>query len=226
MIFIIPALNEENTLPFLLRRLFSLFPNAEVVVVDDASEDETARLAATEGATVLRLPFRLGYWGALQAGLLYGYRQGHEIFITMDADGQHPPEETLNILKVLEESSADIIIGACPERGNMLKKMAWSFFRILTGLKVKDLTSGFRAYRRPAVKILIDVDFLVLDNADLASLIVLHQQGLNIIEVPVKMKDRSLGKSKIFASPIKILRYLLFSFILSISKRKFAPWKL
>ena len=220
MIFVIPALNEEKTLPPLLRNLFSLFPTAEVVVVDDASQDKTAQRAYAEGATVLRLPFRLGYWGALQTGLLYGYRRGYEIFLTLDADGQHPPEEALNILRALEKTGASVVVGSCPERGNISKKIAWAFFRFLTGLKVIDLTSGFRAYRRQAVEILIDLDFLVLDNADLASLIVLHQRGFNIVEVPVKMKARNVGASKIFASPTKILRYLIFSFILSVSKRK------
>jgi hypothetical protein len=138
----------------------------------------------------------------------------------MDADGQHLPEEVGRLLEPVARGEAEVAVGACPGRAGAAKKVAWSFFRWLTGLPVRDLTSGFRAYGPRAVELLTAEDLLVFDNADLASLLLLHRAGLTISEVPVKMHTRRQGVSKLFSSPRQILHYLLVSMVLSLSKRK------
>jgi glycosyltransferase involved in cell wall biosynthesis len=217
---IIPAHNEENTISNVLVKLKNNLPYLDILVVNDSSSDNTVKKVKELKCKLLDLPIHLGYWGALQSGLLYAFYEEYNYVITMDADGQHLPKEIPILLKAIEDKSADVVIGACLERGNILKKIAWTIFRQLTGLKIWDLTSGFRAYSKRAISLLIHEDLAVFDNADLASLIVLSQAGLKIKEVPVEMAQRDAGDSKLFSSPLKILKYLASSFILSISKRK------
>ncbi len=219
IVLVIPAHNEEKTIGAVVSRCRQVLPEAEVVVVDDASTDETARRAHRAGALVLPLPLRMGYWGALQTGLLYGFRRGCSYLVTLDADGQHPPEEIEKLLAPLEKGEAEVVIGACPARGGPSKKLAWRFFRLLTGIAVEDLTSGFRAYHRRALALLVSEELLVFDNADLATLFLLRHHGLRLREVPVTMSPRQAGESKLFASPRGVIRYLLASLVLSLSKR-------
>ena len=218
VLFVMPALNEEAHIGKVIREIQKIEVNADVVVINDASTDRTKELAKEMGAFVISLPVRLGYWRALQTGLLYGYHEGYQFFITIDADGQHPPSEIPLVKGPLVDKEADVVIGSCPERGNLQKKLAWSFFRFITGLQIKDLTSGFRGYSRRAVEVLIDVDLTIFDNADIVSLLILKKLGFNIKEVPVKMKGRS-GRSRIFHSPFAIMRYLMLSTLISLSKR-------
>ncbi len=219
VILVIPAHNEEETIAQVVTRCRRVLPQAEVVVVNDASTDQTAKKASCAGARVLSLPLRMGYWGALQTGLLYGFRRGCSFLVTLDADGQHPPEEIPKLLRPLEKDQAEVVIGACPARGGASKKLAWRFFRLLTGIEVEDLTSGFRAYNQQALALLISEELLVFDNADLATLFLLKRHGLRLREVPVVMSSRQAGESKLFSSPRGVLRYLLASLVLSLSKR-------
>ncbi len=219
-IFIIPALNEEKTIGHVVAELKRLFVPAQILVVNDASTDRTPEKAAENGAEVISLPLRLGYWGAIQTGLLYGYRKGFKYFVTLDADGQHLPKEATKILKPLYEKRAEVVVGSFLKRGTLSKKMAWSFFRKLTGITLKDLTSGFRAYSRRAVAILIDPDFLVVDNPDLLILLALKEKNMSFLEVEVEMRPRLEGSSKLFFSTFKILDYMILSSILALSKRK------
>ncbi len=224
VLIIIPAYNEEDTVGEVVKKTKEIVLKAEleaeIVVVNDGSEDNTSLAAKKAGAEVIDLITNLGYWGALQTGMLYGYEKGFEYFVTMDADGQHLPEEIPKLLKPLMNESVDVVIGSCIERGGISKKIAWTFFRYLTGLKIKDLTSGFRAYNRNAVRVLIDYHYTIFDNADLASLLILAKNKCKMSEVVVKIKDRFKGESKLFSSPFKILKYMFYSFIISLSLRK------
>jgi glycosyltransferase involved in cell wall biosynthesis len=228
LIIIIPAYNEAKSISSVIKEVKKVIPqvqiSASIVVIDDGSTDQTFKVAKREGVTVLRHIINLGYWGALQTGMLYGYHKGAEYFITLDADGQHLPEEIPKILTPLLKKEADVVIGSCIERGGFSKKLAWTFFRFLTGLKIKDLTSGFRAYNLKAVKLLIDYHYTIFDNADLASLLLLTESGCKIKEVSVQFGERLEGNSKLFSSPFKILKYLIYSVVISISqKRKRRP---
>ena len=220
---IVPAYNEAKSIADVLKGIkevcSQLSQEALIIVVDDGSEDETSKIACKHGVTVLRHIVNLGYWSAIQTGMLFAYYSGASYFITIDADGQHPPDQIPVLLSPLLKTEADVLIGSCIERGGISKKLAWAFFRLLTGLKIKDLTSGFRAYNRKAVKLLQNYHYTIFDNADLASLLLLTRNGFKIKEVPVKIKHRVAGESKLFSSPLKIFRYLIYSFIISISQR-------
>jgi len=118
-------------------------------VIDDASTDETQKVARAAGATVLPLPFSLGAWGAIQTGLRYASKHGFNTALTMDADGQHEADSIQALLAPLASQQCDVVVGAYPQRGSLLRRIAWTFFRKVSGIALEDLTSGLRAYNRP-----------------------------------------------------------------------------
>ena len=130
-------------------------PNGVVVVVDDASTDSTILRAASQGACVLPLADQLGAWGAMQAGLRYAAEKRCARVVTLDADGQHLPAEIPKLLSAMDQTGANVVIGACAFRGSRLRRFAWRMMRGVSGISAEDLTSGFRLYDRQAVDILV-----------------------------------------------------------------------
>jgi glycosyltransferase involved in cell wall biosynthesis len=103
VLVIIPAHNEADNLPHVLPAVREVAPAADILVVDDYSIDATGAVAAQLGATVVRLPNNLGYGGAVQAGFRFGARFGYDYGITMDADGQHRPEDIPKLIESILE---------------------------------------------------------------------------------------------------------------------------
>jgi glycosyltransferase involved in cell wall biosynthesis len=194
-IALIPAHNEEATVGIIVAQVLELW-NYPVVVIDDCSTDATAQAARNAGATVLPLTLQLGAWGAIQTGLRYALRQGYRTAITLDADGQHEPEDIGTLLQPLVAGQADVVIGAFPERASRARRIAWSYFRWLTGLKLEDITSGFRAYNHAAMIVLASYEASLLDYQDVGVLLILRRKGLRTVEVPVAMQPRALGASR------------------------------
>jgi hypothetical protein len=106
-----------------------------------------------------------------------------------------------------------MVIGSCTERGSHARKIAWRFFRGMTGLEIEDLTSGFRAYDLPAMTILASGKATLLEYQDIGVLLLLVHSGLRIQEVQVPMQLRLSGSSKIFSSWFKVAEYLLLNLI-------------
>lgn len=205
---LIPARDEANSIGQVIAdtRNHYLGP---LVVIDDGSLDGTPEVAVAAGALVLRLPLRLGAWGAMQTGLRYAQRQGWELAVTLDADGQHDPADIVTLLAPIREGRADVVIGACPPRVSWARRLAWGYFRALSGIGLEDLTSGFRAYNRAAIARLVLPDATLLDYQDIGVLLILRRQGLRICEVPVAMRQRSHGKSRVFNSWWTVASYML-----------------
>jgi glycosyltransferase involved in cell wall biosynthesis len=191
-----------------------------VIVVDDAGTDDTGKLARAHGALVLRMPLQVGAWGATQTGIRFALQQGSRMVITMDGDGQHLPEAASSLLDTLCRGAADVVIGADIARADMGRRVAWSLFRTLTGLSVSDPTSGFRAYNEKALQVLETPQATLLEYQDIGVLSVLQHAGCRISEIPVQMKSRQHGKSRIFYSWLAIAYYLAYTGVLSFSKRK------
>lgn len=212
---VIPARNEADSIATVLAALRTL--GARVIVVDDASTDATRTVAEAAGAEVLTLAFRLGAWGAMQAGMRYCHARGAERVITLDADGQHEPAHIAELLTPLQAGQADVVIGSHPERVSRLRRLAWQYFRWLTRLDIHDLTSGFRAYNRPALEILVGRSATLLDYQDVGVLMLLRSRGLHITEVPVIMAPRQKGSSRVFSSWWVVFRYMLESTVLCIA---------
>lgn len=214
---VIPALNEEIALPAVLKGL-SLLDAAEVIVVDDFSDDSTASIARELGATVLALPDSLGAWGATQAGLRYAHEKQYPLVVCMDADGQHQPEDIAKLLDEHLKSGANIVIGSCVFRGSALRRIAWWVLRRFSGLQLNDLTSGFRLYDSWAQAVVVDAKASLLDYQDIGLLLMVSMAGLKITEVPVNMLPRQTGGSRVFRDWTSVIYYMTYSSLLGISK--------
>ena len=217
-VVIIPAHDEAEDIGFVIREI-NKYTNFPVVVIDDASTDNTIEIARQAGATVIPLAVQLGAWGATQAGLRYALKNKYAYAITMDADGQHLPESLPALLQPIINKEADISIGACTQRGSRGRKIAWSLLKRVSGLKLEDLTSGFRVYDRRALRRLSRWQATLLEYQDVGVLVMLQASGLVIKDVEVKMLPRRHGKSRIFYSWSSVFYYMSYTLLLSITKR-------
>lgn len=146
---ILPARNEASNLPRVLDALASRFPEAERIVVDDGSTDDTASIAKAHGAVVVHHPYGMGNGAAVKSG---ARAARGEIFVFMDADGQHDPEDVERLLDRLAKGF-DMVVGArnAGSQASVGRLAANTFYNRLaswvTGHRIHDLTSGFRAVR-------------------------------------------------------------------------------
>lgn len=216
---VIPALNEADSIGKVISSLRAQC-NYPVVVVDDSSEDDTARIALRAGAQVLPLAARLGAWGATQTGIRYLLQQGFDIVVTLDADGQHEPDSLPALLGPVIQGRADVAIGTCPERVSRLRLVAWMMMKITSGLRMEDITSGLRVYNRRALLELADPRATMLDYQDVGVLLRLQAAGLTLLDVPVQMQSRCGGSSRVFHSWLVVCRYMLQTLVLGLSKRR------
>jgi glycosyltransferase involved in cell wall biosynthesis len=213
---LIPAWNEETTVADVVHRILQV-GLYDVIVINDASTDQTADYATEAGATVLSLTVNLGAWGATQTGIRFALKKGYHQIVTMDADGQHLSSAISSLLEPITMGQSDVVIGSCTERGSYARKIAWRFFRVMTGLDIEDLTSGFRAYDLPAMKMLASKKATLLQYQDIGVLLLLMHSGLRIQEIQVPMRPRISGSSKIFSSWFKVAEYLLLNMVLCTS---------
>ena len=218
-IVLIPAYNEGEVVACVIeevRRQCS-YP---IVVIDDASTDDTILKAQGAGATVIPMAVQLGAWGAIQTGLRYAQRHGFTTAITMDADGQHDAAFIGCLLTPVTQGGANISIGACTRRGSFLRKAAWVMMKKTSGLSLEDITSGFRVYDRKAIRELASWRATLLDYQDIGVLLLLQSKGLKIVDVEVTMQPRLNGHSRIFHSWIMVIYYMSHTLLLGLTKRK------
>ena len=146
---VLPAKNESNSLKTLIPQLKSIAPEAEILVINDGSTDDTATVASDAGAKVITRPYSQGNGAAIKTG---ARNATGEIIIFMDADGQHDPEDIPVLLDKLNQGY-DMVVGArnASTHASMSKRFANSFYNrlatIMTGHKIEDLTCGYRAVR-------------------------------------------------------------------------------
>lgn len=214
---VIPARNEEQTIRAVVNKVTAL--GLDTVVVDDASEDNTAREARDAGAKVLSSPINLGAWIATQTGLRYAVNRDYRYAVTLDADGQHEPGDIPALLRPYSrQSPPNVVIGSCAARGSRLRKIAWSLFKTIGFLTVVDLTSGFRCYDRRALSLLVSRQATLLDYQDVGVLLLLKEAGLTVGEVQVAMAPRKAGGSRIFRSWGRVAYYMVYSTVLCLTK--------
>ena len=215
---VIPVYNESSTIAGLVRYVADAGVS-EVVVVDDHSQDGSGALALSMGATVIRMPLNIGAWGATQAGLIYASRRNADCVVTLDGDGQHKPDDIRALVDPIVTARANYVIGCFHQRGTGLERLGRIILRIISGLTVEDLTSGFRAYDPRAVKILLGPSTYHFDYQDVGVLLLLEAKGLKKEEVKIVMLDRTDGKSRIFGTWPRIFHYIVSTILLVISKR-------
>ena len=215
-LIVIPAKDEAVTIGKVVADVIAL-GYADVLVVDDASSDNTGFVARQAGARSIRAPLPQGAWGAMQTGMRYAVRHNFSSVITMDADGQHQPQEIASLMRAARD--ADVVIGACPARGSRSRKLAWSLFRRLTGFSLEDLTSGFRLYNARACSVLAGESATLIDYQDMGVLLLLRRAGIRFAEVEVQMSEREDGISRIFYSWWAVVKYMVETTVLCVAHR-------
>ncbi len=216
-LIVIPALNEESSIQSVIEKLHSDGLH-NILVVNDFSTDNTAKIVSDNNVELINLPLQLGAWGATQTGIRYALKNGYKYVITMDADGQHLSSGTKSLKKHIAKTGANVVIGTYTQRLSRPKRVAWWFFKAITHLKIEDLTSGFRIYDRKAMRILSSSAASLLDYQDVGVLLLLTKANMQISEIEVPMINRENGKSKIFYSWWMVLKYMVQTTTLCIAK--------
>ena len=225
VLIIIPAHNEEESLPGTLAEVRAKAPTVDILIVNDGSRDDTAKVARAAGVPVVTHPVNLGVGGALQTGFRYAMEKGYEIGVQLDADGQHDPAYLGVLLEPVLAGKADVSIGSryveqTGYRAPLNRRLGMLFFSGIVHLALKqritDTTSGFRAYNR-AVMAVCQHDF-PKDFPDAPLLIALARRGFRLTEVAVVMRERQAGQSfytlgKQLYYPYKNLLASLMAFI-------------
>lgn len=202
---IIPAYNEEATIAQVIAAIRRDAPRCDIVVVDDGSSDGTPRIVeSTEGAMLVRHPFNLGIGGAMQTGYKYALRHGYDVAVQCDADGQHPSGRIPDLVRLVTEGKADLLIGSryvadtayTPSITRRIGKSIMSrLVDTLIGGGITDTTSGFRAANRRVIA-LFARDYPD-DYPEAEALVMVYKQGLKAAEMPVDMLPRQGGQTSI-----------------------------
>lgn len=194
---ILPAKNEAANLPPVLARLTARWPAAEILVVDDGSTDATARIAREQGVRVVRHPYSMGNGAAIKTGARHATG---EVLVFMDADGQHDPADIARLLAKLDEGY-EMVVGArqADTHASLGRRLANHLYNRLaswmTGYRIEDLTSGFRAARARHFR-----KFLyLLPNGfsyPTTSTMAFFRAGFPVAYIPIRASQRT-GKSHI-----------------------------
>ncbi len=201
---IVPAFNEADSVGQVIEDLRHDLPHADVLVVDDGSTDGTHK-AVPPDTRVLRLPFNLGIGAAMQAGYKFAFINGYDLAIQIDGDGQHPAEEAHKLINAITQSGADLVIGSrfLTDDPNYTPPAARAagigvvrtVLRLLTGLRITDCTSGFRACNRRVIEAF--ARWYPEDYPEPEVILLLHRAGFRINETPVTMRPRTAGRTSI-----------------------------
>lgn len=228
LLIVVPAWNEEATIAAVVHEVREKVPGADVLVVNDGSIDGTSTLAKAAGATVLDLPINLGVGGAMRAGYKYAFQRGYERTVQLDADGQHDPAAVGDLLRTMDETGSDIVIGARfagvgeyhvrgPRRWSM--KLLAAVLSRVTGTRLTDTTSGFKACGRRAIR-LFAADYPAEYLGDtVESLVIASRAGLRVAQVGVAMRERAGGTPS--HSPAKagvFLARAVFALLIALSR--------
>jgi glycosyltransferase involved in cell wall biosynthesis len=204
VLIIIPAYNEAENICNVVESIKSTVPGIDYLVINDCSKDDTEQVCKTHGYQYISLPANLGIGGAVQAGYLYALQHGYDIAIQIDGDGQHDPAYIRDLIQPIINGEADIAIGSrfITKEGfqsSGSRRLGIYFLstviRICCGLRILDVTSGFRAVNRKFIKFY--AKNYAQDYPEPEAIIAAAMNGGRIKEIPVIMRERKSGKSSI-----------------------------
>jgi glycosyltransferase involved in cell wall biosynthesis len=207
----IPAWNEEENLPAVLQALRKEIPEADILVVDDGSVDRTADAAREHGAEVLSFGENRGLRAAIAAGYGYAAEHGYAYCGRVDADGQHPVNELENLLDLVRSGKCDVAVGSRfatasgngfsreRYRSSLPRRLGTGILRrsmeIVLDRPFHDATSGMYAVNARAMPILARP--YTSGAPEVEAVLRLHEEGLRVDEIPVEMRERASGESRI-----------------------------
>lgn len=214
VLLIIPAYNEEQNIE---KTVNDVIQNTDYdyVVVNDCSKDKTKEVCEKNNFNVLSLPINYGLTSGIQVGMKYAYQNDYDIVVQFDGDGQHKAKYVKDLVKEIEEKNCDVAIGSRfvtkkkPKSMRMIgSRLISATIRITTGKKIKDPTSGMRAFNKKVIE-------LFVKNASLTpepdTLVYLLKKKMQIKEVQVEMQEREFGES--YLNPIKSMQYMVNMFL-------------
>ncbi len=217
VLIVIPVYDEAGNIGTVLDEVRHLAPNWDVAVIDDGSRDDTSKVVRNLGVTCVCHPYNLGYGGAVQTGLRYARSNAYEAVVLMDGDGQHDPGQIGSLLETLSRTGADLVIGSrfverTGYRVPIIRRIVMGFFSLLTwalsGVHVRDVTSGFQAIGKRAIAFLAEK--YPLDYPDAEIVILVARSGLGVVEQRVDVRPRRSGTSmhsgfRVFYYPFRAL---------------------
>jgi len=217
---IIPCYNEERNIDKVVQNIqnYKLLNDSsnyiiDYLIINDCSKDNTLEICKEKNYNYINLPVNLGIGGGVQAGYKYAFEQGYDIAIQHDGDGQHDPCYFGDVISPILSGQADIVIGSrfLDKEGFQstgLRRFGISFLSKLiylcTGVKARDVTSGYRAVNRKFIKLF--AFHYAQDYPEPEAIMDAALNKAKIMEVPVIMHEREEGKSSI--SPIKSIYYM------------------
>ena len=203
-LIIIPAYNEQESIKKTVEDIIKNAPEFDYIVINDCSTDRTKEICETEKFNVVHLPVNLGIGGAVQTGYLYAARNGYDIAVQVDGDGQHDPKFLEEMAAYMEKEKVNMVIGSrfIEKQGfqsSGLRRVGIKYFthliKILTGVTITDPTSGLRMVDREIIEMFAE-DY-PKDYPEPESVVTVLNRGKKVKEIPVIMKERSGGVSSI-----------------------------
>ncbi|MCL2627440.1 MAG: glycosyltransferase family 2 protein [Oscillospiraceae bacterium] len=226
-LIIIPCYNERDTISELCKEVCSK-TNHDIIVINDCSTDDSKSILQKGNIPHLNLPINLGIGGAVQTGYRFAIRNNYDIAVQLDGDGQHDPDWIDKVIAPIIQGVADLTIGSryidkAGFQSTVIRRVGIRFFTVLiyclSGKKITDATSGFRAANRKTMQLF--TKYYAADYPEPESNMHAIKNKLRVCEVPVKMRERQGGKSSI--SAIKSVYYMLkvsIGIIISVIKPK------
>ena len=204
-LIIVPCYNEQETIAGLYREICEKTPY-DAIVINDCSTDSSRAILQREKIPHLDLPLNLGIGGAVQAGYRYALRNGYDIAVQVDGDGQHDPGQIKALITPIIQGEADLVIGSryIGKEGfqsSTIRRAGIRFFKLLlyclSGKQITDATSGFRAAGINTMRVFNK--FYANDYPEPESNMLALKSKLRVIEIPVTMRQRQGGVSSIKA---------------------------
>jgi len=214
VLVIIPAYNEAPNIVNTVENLKKTCPDVDYVIVNDCSQDDTAKICNEHGYNFLSLPINLGIGGGMQTGYRYAVEKDYDIAIQFDGDGQHNAEYINELIKPIKSGEADLVIGSrfIDKKGfqtsfmrRMGINMLGAVLKLCGRVKVTDATSGFRAASKELIKFFSH--HYAQDYPEPESIIAARVSGFTVKEVPVVMNERTAGVSSI--NSLKSVYYMI-----------------
>ncbi len=204
VLVIIPAYNEGESIVKTVNALKNCGTKVDYIVINDCSTDNSEQILREKGFNYVSLPLNLGIGGGVQCGYKYALENGYDIAIQHDGDGQHDPKYLNEVIKPLVDGEADIVIGSrfieksgfqssASRRAGI--KILSSLIKLVCGIRVLDVTSGYRAVNRKYIEFY--ANNYPSDYPEPEAIVAANLNGAKILEVPVVMKERENGTSSI-----------------------------